>query len=179
MKVLVAYASKYGSTRRIAEFIGEKLRSTGMTADVKEVGAASNIGEYGAFVIGSAVFMGKWMKEATEFVTRNGATLASRPVFLFSSGPLGTQPKDRKGQDVREGAVYAKDVEQLKSVSHARDHRVFFGTLDPDRLSLAHKLVRMIPAAHDVMPKGDFRDWKEIEAWARGIEVALGAQVTT
>lgn len=82
-------ASKYGFTKGIAEFIAEKLQQQGTQAEVQQVDAVHNPGDYDAFVIGSAVCMEHWMKEAAEFVMRNRSILASRPVWLFSSDPLG------------------------------------------------------------------------------------------
>jgi menaquinone-dependent protoporphyrinogen oxidase len=57
----------------------------------------------------------------------------------------------------------------LKDLIKAREHKIFPGALDPDKLALSHKVVRRMPAARDLMPEGDFRNWKEIEEWADGI----------
>src|ERR1035437_1878635 len=90
MAVLVTYASKHDATQEIAERIAQTLAAAGKQAQVRPVSAAGDLAGYGAFVIGSAVYMGHWQKEAVEFVRRNRAVLAGRPVWLFSSGPLGT-----------------------------------------------------------------------------------------
>jgi menaquinone-dependent protoporphyrinogen oxidase len=179
VKVLVACASKYGSTKGIADFIGEKLRQQGMQVDVQEVGAVRNAAEYNAFVIGSAVYMFHWLKEAKQFVSKNSALLATRPVWLFSSGPVGTQSKDAKGRDLLEVSG-PKELDELRALVKPRDHRVFFGALDGARLTgtigFAYKLARRSQAAREAMPEGDFRDWKEIEAWANSIAGELRAQ---
>ncbi len=176
MKVLVAYASKAGSTRGIAEFIGERLRQQGMQVDVIEVGAVGNAKDYDAFVIGSAVYMFHWLKEAKKFASKNTALLVDRPVWLFSSGPVGTQSKDAKGRDLLD-ASGPKELDELRALAKPRDHRVFFGALDGSRLTgtigFAYKLARKSQAAREAMPEGDFRDWKEIEAWAMSIARAL------
>ena len=178
MKVLVAYASKYGSTKGIAEFIGEKLRGRGMEADVLEVGAVGNAGAYDAFVIGSALYMFHWLKEAKQFVSKNSALMVNHPVWLFSSGPVGTQSKDAKGRDLLEVSG-PKELDELRALVKPRDHRVFFGALDPTRLTgtigFGYKLARRSQAAREAMPEGDFRDWNEIEAWANSIADALGS----
>jgi menaquinone-dependent protoporphyrinogen oxidase len=176
MKVLVAYASKAGSTKGIAEFIGERLRQQGVEADVQEVGAVRNVMGYDAFVIGSALYMFHWNKEARQFVSRNRASLSSRPVWLFSSGPVGTQTKDPQGRDVR-AVSGPKEIDELRDAVKPLDHRVFFGALDGSKLKgtmgFTYRLVRRSQAARESMPEGDFRDWKEIEAWADGIARAL------
>jgi menaquinone-dependent protoporphyrinogen oxidase len=159
MKVLVAYASKYCSTKGIADFIGERLRQQGIDADVQEVGAARNISDYDAFVIGSAVYMNHWLKEARHFISRSRTLLASRPVWLFSSGPVGTQIKDSKGRDVRDVSG-PKEIDELQSAVKPRDHRVFFGALDSIRLTgtigFTYRLARRSQAAREAMPEGDF-----------------------
>ena len=91
MTILVAYASKHGSTQGIAERIAEKLRQLGKEAEARPVEEVSDPGSYEAFVIGSAIYYGSWLKEATEWVHHHQAVLAQHPVWLFSSGPLGTE----------------------------------------------------------------------------------------
>ncbi|MDQ6644867.1 MAG: flavodoxin domain-containing protein, partial [Chloroflexota bacterium] len=98
MAVLVAYASKHGSTQGIAERISEKLQQLGKEAEVRPVDAVEDPGSYEALVIGSAIYYGSWLKEATEWVRRNQAILAERPVWLFSSGPLGSEVQDAEQQ---------------------------------------------------------------------------------
>jgi menaquinone-dependent protoporphyrinogen oxidase len=98
MSILVAYASKHGSTQGIAERIAEQLRQLGKQAEARPVEAVEDPGSYEALVIGSAVYYGSWLKEATEWVHRNRAVLAQRPVWLFSSGPLGTEVSDAEQQ---------------------------------------------------------------------------------
>jgi len=169
MKVLVACASKYGSTKGIADFIGEKLRQQGMQVDVQEVRSVKNAADYDAFVIGSAVYMFHWLKEAKQFLSKNSVLLINHPVWLFSSGPVGTQPKDAKGRDLLEVSG-PKELDELRDLVKPRDHKVFFGALDGTRLTgtigFAYKLARRSQAAREAMPEGDFRNWKEIEAWA-------------
>lgn len=157
MTVLVAYASKHGSTQGIAERITEKLRQMGKEAEARSVDTVKDPGSYEAFVIGSAIYYGTWLKEATEWVHQNQAVLAGRPVWLFSSGPLGTEVKDTE-QQPREMAEFQKLIKP-------RDHRVFFGSLDHNKLSFTERMVLKAVRAHE----GDYRDWEAIDAWAESI----------
>jgi len=168
LKALVAYASRYGSTKGIAEFIAENLRKRGIPSDAMAVESIPDPGGYDAYVIGSAVYMSHWTKEASKFVRRNRTMLATKPVWLFSSGPLGTNKEDPLGRDLFKISE-SREFPELKDLIKAREHRIFPGALDPNRLTLSHKVVRRMPAAMDLMPEGDFRDWKEIEEWADGI----------
>lgn len=180
MRVLVAFASKYGSTKGIAEFIGAKLRERGMTVDVQDVGSASDVKDYDAFVIGSAVFTGHWMKGARRFVSKNRAAIAGHPVWIFSSGPTGTKKTDSKGNDILK-ASEPKELEELLALLKPRDHHVFFGAFDSSRLTGAtgffFELVAGSKAVRDSVPEGDFRDWKAIEDWVASIAEALRAPI--
>jgi menaquinone-dependent protoporphyrinogen oxidase len=184
MKVLVAYASKAGSTKGIAEYIGEKLRARGLSAEVEDVSSVKSVGEYDAFVVGSAVYMFHWTKEAKQFVLKNQAHLASRPVWLFSSGPVGNQKTNSEGRDLLDVSVSGpKEIEELTAAAKPRSHRVFFGALDGSKLGgamgLTYRFMRRSKAIRESMPDGDYRDWKDIEAWANGIAEELSATVTT
>src|ERR1700694_5014927 len=162
MAVLIIYASKHGSTQGIAEHIAEKLRQLGKEAVARPVDAVEDPGSYEALVIGSAIYYGSWMKEATEWVHRNRAVLAKLPVWLFSSGPLGTEVKDAEQQP--------KEMAEFQQAIRPREQRIFFGALDHQRLSFAERMVVKAVRA----PEGDFRDWQVIEAWAASIARKLG-----
>jgi menaquinone-dependent protoporphyrinogen oxidase len=184
MKVQVVYASRHGWTAGIAERIAEILRSEG--ADVVVANAADRPDPRGfdAYVIGSGVQIGSWHKEGTEFLERNLATLATRPVWLFSSGPLPgsskmTEETDRLtlalGPEEGPGSGGRKKVAALSTAIHPRDHRVFYGAYNPNDppKSMQERLVRLMPASKQILPAGDFREWDAIEAWAREIAAAI------
>lgn len=164
-RILVAYASKYGSTKGIAEFIGEKLRQRGLNVDVRDVSNAEDLGSYDAFVIGSAVFIGHWMKEARQFVSHNQSILSSRPVWIFSSGPTGTSETDKKGRNLREVSG-PTEIDELRQSLNPRDHHVFFGAFHPDQIKGAMGFFGRMAPKED---QGDFRNWTEIEAWTNSI----------
>ena len=172
MRVLVAYASRHGATAGIAERVAAGLRDAGMVAEARPVAQVSDVEAYDAFVIGAAAYMFHWLKEATRFVKRHRAVLRERPVWLFSTGPLGIDATDANGVDLRTTAE-PKEIPGFREAIHPRDHHVFFGALDPGRLTFAEKTLRKLPAARAMMPEGDFRDWTEIEDWARSIAEEL------
>ena len=162
MTVLVAYASKHESTQGIAERIGDKLRQMGKQVEVRAVDAVKDPGSYETFVIGSAIYFGSWMKEATEFVHRNQAALTVHPVWLFSVGPLGVDFMDDEQQP--------KEKAEFQETIRPWDHRVFFGALDHNRLSFTERMMAKAVRA----PEGDYRDWQAIEAWTESIARDLG-----
>jgi menaquinone-dependent protoporphyrinogen oxidase len=161
MRVLVAVASKHGSTEEIAQAIAERLRELGHEAEARAVHEVRDIGEVQAVVLGSAVYAGSWMKEAVEFAERNAETFARLPVWLFSSGPLGTEVKDEEEQP--------RQLAELTEMLKPNDHRVFFGALDKAKLGFGERMIVKAVKA----PDGDFRDWDAIKGWADGIDRAL------
>jgi menaquinone-dependent protoporphyrinogen oxidase len=176
MKVLVVYASRHGATAGIAERIAAGLRAHGLTAEARPVGEVGELERYDAFVIGSAAYLFHWLKDATRFVKRHRGLLGSRPVWLFSSGPLGTDRIDAQGDDVLE-ATRPKEFDELAALVQPRDLQVFFGAWDPDapKVGITEQLVRRLPAAADT-PAGDFRDWPAIDAWSAEISRELLAR---
>lgn len=174
MKILVAYATKHGATEGIAARIGETLVASGHEAKVQSVKVV--VGDptgYDAFVIGSAAYMGSWLKEAAEFVRRNQAILAGRP-----AGPLGTELTDAQGRDVLV-ASEPKEFAEFKQTIKPRGMRVFFGALDIGKLGFADRLITKMPAAKALFPEGDFRNWKEIAAWAGSIAHELAPEMAS
>jgi menaquinone-dependent protoporphyrinogen oxidase len=169
MKVLVAYASRHGATAGIAERIAAGLQTHGLTAEARPVTEVAEVERYDAFVIGSAAYLFHWLKDATRFVKRHRALLVTRPVWLFSSGPLGTDRIDEQGDDVLE-VTRPREFDELAALVRPRDLQVFFGAWDAHapKVGLTEQLVRRLPAA-DATPAGDFRDWPVIDAWSAEI----------
>jgi menaquinone-dependent protoporphyrinogen oxidase len=111
-------------------------------------------------VLGSAVYAGRWLKPARELVDRSRDALAARPVWLFSSGPVGDPPKPEEDP---------VDVAAIVAATGAREHRVFAGRLVRRQLGFADKAIAVALR----VPDGDFRDWAEIRRWSAGIAAAL------
>jgi menaquinone-dependent protoporphyrinogen oxidase len=170
MKVLVAYASRHGATQGIAERIATTLETSGLDVTLKPVDSVDAIDGYDAFVVGSAAYMGHWLKEAAGFVRRHRAQLAGHPVWFFSSGPVGTETATKAGADPLRDAE-PKEFREFAREVPARDQHVFYGAYDPDLKpgSFLERLSSIIPAVKEALPVGDFRDWPAIEAWAQGI----------
>lgn len=171
VNVLVAYATKYGSTREIAEAIGDTVQAAlgreVASVQVSPAHAVVNVAAYDVVVLGSALYAAHWRREANRFVVRHRAALAERPVWLFSSGPL-----DRSADSGVLPATPA--VIRLTDPIHPREHRTFGGRL----LAETPGLDAQILATH---PVGDFRDWTAIRAWATRIadQVAVLAATRT
>jgi menaquinone-dependent protoporphyrinogen oxidase len=162
MQVLVAVASKHDATHEIALTVSRTLEDAGLDVFVRRPEEVESVEPYRAIVLGSAVYAGRWLEPARAFVERHGDALAGRPVWLFSSGPIGDPPKPEAAPT---------DVATILERTRARGHRVFPGRLDRRRLSLAEKVVVTAVRAQE----GDFRPWDEVVEWAAGIAAELAA----
>jgi len=160
MKVLVCAASKYGATSEIAQAVADVLAERGCEVTVLPPDKVGAVEEFDAVVLGSAVYMGQWMKPARELAERSAGTLASRPVWLFSSGPVGEPAKP---------ADNPVDVTQILQATKARDHQIFTGKLAKKHLSFPDRAMASAIRAQE----GDFRNWAQIKDWATGIADAL------
>jgi menaquinone-dependent protoporphyrinogen oxidase len=169
-QVLVAYATKYGATAEIAERIGEVLRQARLRTDVLRAGQVRDLTPYRAVVLGSAVYIGKWLKEAEKFLRANERALTERQVWLFSSGPTG------KGDavDLVRGWRFPEALQSIADRIKPRDIAVFHGNADVNKLNFIEK--RMLDTVK--APLGDFRDWEAITSWAGAIASALGGEAS-
>ncbi len=162
---MVAYATKYGSTKEIAEKIGEVLIQSGLQADVMQISRVNDLTPYTAVVVGSAVYIGNWRKEAVKFMKKNAQALTARPVWIFSSGPAGEGDPVELLKGWRFPTSLQPSIDQIKP----RDIAVFHGNVQVEKMSFLEKwMIRNVKS-----PVGDFRQWDDITAWATSIVNAL------
>lgn len=162
MLVLVAVASRHGSTFEIGEQIGAVLREAGLGCDVRPAEAVTSLDEYDAVVVGSAVYTGRWLADARDLVNSHVPELASRPVWLFSSG-LADSPAKASNRP-------AETVDRM-NVTGALAHRHFPGKLDLNVLNFSERAI--IAAARG--KQGDRRDMAAVREWAGTIAAHLVA----
>jgi len=161
MKVLVAAASRHGSTELIADCIHEELEYSGCQAELADPDGVTSLADYDAVVLGSAVYAGHWLKPAKRLVTRLEGQLRGKPVWLFSSGPISGRA------NLSEPPA---DAAEISARLGAKEHRVFDGRIERDQLGFGERL-RLRGAA-----SSDDRDWLEIGRWARSIATSLHEQ---
>lgn len=156
MRVLVTVGSKHGATDEIGSAVRDALSGAGVEAVQVAPDKVDSLDGYDAVVIGSGVYAGRWVESARRFVDGHLDELRTRPVWVFSSGPLGEPPKPE--EEPPEGRSVAERIA-------AREHRVFAGSLDRAKLGLGERaIVGMVKA-----PYGDFRSWPIIAAWGATI----------
>jgi menaquinone-dependent protoporphyrinogen oxidase len=152
--VLVAYASRMGSTQEIAEAIGDQLTGHGFEVEVTAAVAAPDARLFGAVILGSALYMGHWESDAVDYLKRQGSDLADRPTWLFQSGPSGPPGESRP-------TSVPGVVRRLCHKIGLAAPTTFGGNLDHDRAK--GRLARWVSNG---ALAGDFRNWGQIRAWA-------------
>lgn len=164
MRVHVITAGKHGSTHEIGEAIAERLRGGGFDARAERAEGLSDLEPGEPVVLGSPIYMGKWVKAARKVADRLATEPAGRDLWMFTVGPLGDPPEP----------VDARPEEQIESLAAERaiDHKIFTGKLDRSQLNFAERLAIKVVKA----PDGDFRDWDAINAWADQISAHLVAR---
>jgi len=163
--VLVAYASKHASTAEIAERIAAAMRDVGCDAQARPASEVRDVSEYGAVVLGSAVYAKRWQRDARSFARRHADALREMPVWLFSSGPFGAVEEHPT-------APTPPVAERLARQLGAREHVMFGGRVPTDPGNFVERaMLKNTPPE-----RRDARDWPAIEAWARGVaeQVAAG-----
>jgi menaquinone-dependent protoporphyrinogen oxidase len=161
MPVRVITASKHASTREVGETIAARLRERGLEAVAADAEGGADLPSGDPVVLGSPIYMGRWMKPARAVALALASEPPGRPLWMFTVGPLGDppEPADAKPDD---------EIERIAG-ERARGHRLFTGRLDREQLNRRERLaVRAVKA-----PEGDFRDWDAIEAWADEIAAHL------
>jgi menaquinone-dependent protoporphyrinogen oxidase len=157
-RVLVAYATKKGSTREVAEAVAARLRELGLAVEERPAGDVADVAPYDAVVLGGALYMGRWHRDARRFLRSHRGNLAEMPLAVFAIGPLTAEEHDLDGARKQLERALSK-VPEIRPASVG----VFGGVIDPAKLRF--------PFNH--MPAGDARDWEAIRAWAETIAETL------
>jgi menaquinone-dependent protoporphyrinogen oxidase len=158
--ILIAYATRSGSTQEVAEAMAAALRDDGLHVDCQPLHGTRTLAGYRMVVLGAPLFMFKWHKDAFAFLSRHRRALEKLPVAAFALGPFGDEVKEW-------GEACAQFDRELAKVPWlvpvARE--VFGGKFDPTKLRFP---MNLIPALKK-MPASDLRDWEQIRTWARGL----------
>jgi menaquinone-dependent protoporphyrinogen oxidase len=165
MRALVVTASKHGATAEIGLSIADTLNDVGISTNTRPAESVTSLDGYEVVILGSAVYMGRWMDEARHLAQRLRSQLVERDVWLFSSGPVGDPPMP---------SAEASDITPMMHLTRARGHRTFAGRLVREDLRFGEKAITKLVG----VPEGDFLDRDQIRAWARQIAETLLSPVT-
>lgn len=173
VKVLVTYATKYGSTRGVAEAVAAELRSNGLVADLLPAANVQSLSGYDAVVLGTPLYIGSMLGDANKFLSRFKKEISLLPAALFVLGPLYNTPKEMTDVKTQLDVVLNKIAWFKPAVVE-----VFTGAMDPDKFRFPDSLLNMMPAAKNdnLFKKHDGRDWEAIKAWASSLKDVLVKQ---
>jgi menaquinone-dependent protoporphyrinogen oxidase len=160
-KILIAFASKLGSTGEVAQAIGEELTARGTFVDVNLAGEVRDISSYGAVVLGSAVRMGRWLPEVIDFLKQHVNSLVGKPVSYFTVCMTMQQdtPENRERAQGITGAA--------RALREPAAEEFFGGRMDYGKLSFMEQAILHAKKT----PEGDFRDWDAIRTWAKELPI--------
>jgi len=156
-KILITYASKCGSTGEVAGAIGKTLAQTGAHVDVLPLKKITNLSDYQAVFVGSAIRMANWLPEAADFVSKNLATLQRVPTAYFTV--CMTMIEDTPVRRTKAAGF----IEPVRAVLTPAAEGYFAGKVDPNSLSFLENISLKAKG----VPQGDFRDWDKITNWAQ------------
>ncbi|HEX3268772.1 MAG TPA: flavodoxin domain-containing protein [Gaiellaceae bacterium] len=152
MTLLVAYGSKRGSTKEVAEALAERLRTGERKVDLRPAAEVDDLTPYDdGVVIGGSLYFGRWHEDAVRFLSKHRRELAERPVAVFALGP-----KTSESKDLAESRAQLDKALRKAPEVEPRSVAVFGGVIDPTKLRF--------PLSR--MPASDARDWDAIAAWA-------------
>jgi menaquinone-dependent protoporphyrinogen oxidase len=162
---LVAYATKHGSTAEIAEVIAETLRDRGITTEIAPADSVRSVDPYSLVIVGSAVYMFRWQGPAVDFLKRFERQLRERPTWLFGSGPTGGTPKDddKVAEILADQPPPPDHIANLAEKIGSRGYQTFGGRVVPEMGGIFARW----------MPRGDWRDFDDIRAWANEVANAV------
>ncbi len=167
--ILVAYATRYGSTQEVAEQVAATLRESGFEVGLQPARQVRALEGCRAVILGAPLYIGRWLKDARRFLARHQESLAGRPVAIFTLGP--TRAAEEDWQDVR-----TQMDQELAKFPWLKPIAVelFGGVYDPAKLRFPDSLLATLPASplHG-MPASDLRDWEAIRAWASSLAAKL------
>jgi menaquinone-dependent protoporphyrinogen oxidase len=161
-KILIAYATRAGSTAEIAAEIGKSFSQKNLAVDVKPVKEKPTLDEYSAVILGSTIRMGSWLPEAVDFIEANQEKLNAMPVALFTVHMLNT------GEDETSRANRLAYLDKVRTFLRDAEEIYFEGVMDFSKLSFLDRMIaKMVKAV-----EADNRDWDRIRNWIPEMLVA-------
>jgi menaquinone-dependent protoporphyrinogen oxidase len=167
-RILVSYATRAGSTVGAAETIAESLGAAGHQVDIRPVKDVSDMNNYDALVIGSAVHMGNWLPEAVDFVKKNRSRLSQVPTAFFTVHMLNLGDSEASRQ------ARLKYTAPVRALVTPKAEVFFAGKMDYAKLSFFDRMIALLVAKLTGSKEGDYRDWAAIRSWAVSLPQTLG-----
>jgi menaquinone-dependent protoporphyrinogen oxidase len=162
--VLVTFATRYGSTREVAQSIADTLKESGIEVDFQLIREVRSVEKYQAVVLGAPLYMFRWHKDARRFLSKHRKEIVQRPITIFALGPI--HDEEKEWQDVQK--QLDKALAKYPWLNPAAVE-IFGGRFDPARLRFPYSF---LPAMRKI-PASDIRDWAKIKSWAENLRDLL------
>jgi len=170
-KILVTYASRFGSTEGVAKRIGNTLSEHGLTVDVLPMREVKDLSAYQAVVAGSAINAGAWLPDAMQFMQTHRAELSQKPFASF----LVCMTLTMRNADQYRSHV-ATWLAPVRALVRPVSEGLFAGALDINKIpSFGDHLKFRLSVLFGVWQAGDHRDWNAIQNWALELKPLLSA----
>lgn len=160
--ILIAYATRGGSTAEVARSIGATLDESGFTANVLPMPEVESLEGYSALILGAPLYCGKLPRESHRFFARHHEALTRMRPWCFILGPTRTDAADFD-------AARKQAEKQLSRYPwlQTSELRVFGGRWDVNHLTFPFSIAKYLPASLlGKIPPADIRDWTAIRGWA-------------
>ena len=155
MRVLVVYGSKRGGTAELARMVGKAFAERDWSVEVRPAADVTTLTDADAIVVGGALYLNRWHRDAVRFVRKHAAALRELPVWFFSSGPLDDSARAGDIAPVPQVASLAASIE-------IKGHMTFGGRLQPNAQGfIARRMART--------SAGDWRDPQQVREWVHQI----------
>jgi menaquinone-dependent protoporphyrinogen oxidase len=161
---LVTFATRYGSTREVAQSIADALQKGGIEIDFQPISEVHSVEKYQAVVLGAPLYMFRWHKDARRFLSKHRKEIVQRPIVIFALGPIHDEEKEWQDVQKQLDKALAKYPWLKPAVVE-----VFGGRFDPARLRFPYSF---LPAMKKI-PASDIRDWTKIKSWAENLPALL------
>jgi len=162
-RVLIAYATKYGTTKEIAKEIQDVLAEKSIESDLINVMETGKIETYAAVILGSPVYMGKMLVEARDFCTHYQPYLKDTWLAIFVNGISCCSP----GSAVTSSLMAA--IDEMAEYVRPAMKTAFAGAFSPTKLTDADAQIAGLVRP----PVGDFRDHEAIRIWAQDVALSI------
>jgi menaquinone-dependent protoporphyrinogen oxidase len=156
--ILIAYATKHGSTREVADSLGTALREHDLDVATLPAAQVDDLSPYDGVVVGGSLYTGRWHPDALDFLKRHRGALETLPVAVFAMGLRTMEPRDVAQSRAQLDHALAK-VSGVDPFAVT----IFGGVLDPRKLRFPFNR----------MPASDARDWDAVHAWAADVAQGL------
>jgi len=170
-KILVVYATKFGSTKEVAEKIGDVIRIKNIPVDVRKVSSVKDLSKYSAIILGTPIRMGKPISEAMSFIKKYETGLNAVPVAFFSVGLYMKEDTP----DTREKAIQCMEP-VLELVTKPVSIGLFGGKIDYNTMPVILRWM-FLKDKSGQLSEGDWRNWESITSWIEEILPELRREV--